>query len=324
MENLTNLKSIFHSKRANIYYLEMCRVMQKDGRVLYLTESKEDNHYWNIPIANTTVIMLGTGTSITQAAMRMLASAGVLVGFCGGGGTPLFMGAEIEWLTPQSEYRPTEYIQGWLSFWFEEAKRLQVAKSFQLARLDYITKIWQKDRDLQHEGFYIDDADINSALVSYRNKIPHSTRVGDLLLLEAVLTKQLYKISAKRCGMSGFVREHDSLDSANIFLNHGNYLAYGLAATTLWVLGIPHGFAVMHGKTRRGALVFDIADLVKDALVLPLAFICAKEKANEQEFRQQILQKFTDHKALDFMFDQVKSQALSTHQADKPVEESFS
>ena len=65
--------------------------------------------------------MLGTGTSITQAAMRMLASAGVLVGFTGGGGTPLFMGCEIEWMTPQSEYRPTEYMQGWMQFWFDDS-----------------------------------------------------------------------------------------------------------------------------------------------------------------------------------------------------------
>lgn len=28
------LKAIMHSKRANIYYLEKCRVMQKDGRVV--------------------------------------------------------------------------------------------------------------------------------------------------------------------------------------------------------------------------------------------------------------------------------------------------
>ena len=105
-------------------------------------------------------------------------------------------------------------------------------------------------------------------------------------------------------------------DLANDFLNHGNYLAYGLAATTLWVLGIPHGFAVMHGKTRRGALVFDVADLIKDAVVLPYAFICAKEKMTEQEFRQQILQKFTEHKCLDFMFDQVKAQACKNHDVD--------
>jgi CRISPR-associated protein Cas1 len=66
----------------------------------------------------------------------------------------------------------------------------------------------------------------------------------------------------------------------------------------------------MHGKTRRGALVFDIADLIKDAIILPWAFICAKEKATEQEYRQQCLQAFTDHKALEFMFDQVKAIAL--------------
>lgn len=306
--NPSDLKAILHSKRANLYYLEYCRVMQKDGRVLYLTEEKNQNQYWNIPIANTTVILLGTGTSITNAAMRMLCSAGVLVGFCGGGGTPLFSGAEIEWLTPQSEYRPTEYVQGWLSFWFDEAKRLEVAKAFQHSRLDYIQQVWAKDRDLRTEGFHLDDQDIQNALQGYRNKIPRMTKVADLLLAEAQTTKQLYKIAATRCQMS-FERNPEQGDLANDFLNHGNYLAYGLAATTLWVLGIPHGFAVMHGKTRRGALVFDVADLVKDAVVLPYAFLCAKEGMKEQEFRQQILQKFTEHKCLDFMFEQVKAQA---------------
>ena len=250
----SELKAILHSKRANIYYLEYCRVLQKDGRVLYLTETKKDNLYWNIPIANTTVILLGTGTSITQAAMRMLASCGVLVGFCGGGGTPLLMANEIEWLSPQSEYRPTEYVQGWMSFWFDEQKRLIAAKYFQQERMNFIRKVWTNDRE--------------------------------------------------------FTRERDATDKANCFLNHGNYLAYGLAASCLWVLGIPHGFAVMHGKTRRGALVFDVADLIKDALILPLAFICASENATEQEFRTQCIQIFTKHKALDFMFETVKEVAL--------------
>ena len=63
-------------------------------------------------------------------------------------------------------------------------------------------------------------------------------------------------------------------------------------------------------KRAGGALVFDVADLIKDALVLPWAFICAKENATEQEFRQQCLQAFTDHKALDMMFNQVKVLAL--------------
>ena len=320
MEQLTDLKAILHSKRANIYYLDKCRVMQKDGRVLYLTEEKNENQYWNIPIANTTCLLLGTGTSITQAAMRMFAQAGVLVGFCGGGGTPLIMATEIEWLSPQSEYRPTEYLQGWMSFWFDDNKRLQAAKQFQVARIQYLKQLWSKDRDLQNEGFDSNTPEINNALDGFSNKIQTANKVGELLQTEALLTKRLYKIAATNTKHGEFVRERDATDTANEFLNHGNYLAYGLAATTLWVLGIPHGFAVMHGKTRRGALVFDIADLIKDALILPWAFICAKEGATEQEFRQQCLQNFTQHKALDFMFDQVKTVSLKDDWEVKTVQ----
>jgi CRISPR-associated protein Cas1 len=306
----SDLKTILHSKRANLYYLEYCRVMQKDGRILYLTEAKSENQYFNIPIANTTVLLLGNGTSITQAAVRMLAQAGVLLGFAGGGGTPLYMGNDIEWMTPQSEYRPTEYIQGWMSFWFDDEKRLQAAKQFQAARIEYLLRVWGKDRDLSSEGFTADNTDIKTALNRFNTRTDLAVKPSELLLTEAQLTKVLYKFASQNTGVSDFSRQHQSTDKANDFLNHGNYLAYGLAACTLWVLGIPHGFAVMHGKTRRGALVFDIADLIKDAIVLPWAFICAKENTTEQEFRQQVLQKFTDHKSLDFMFEQVKKVAL--------------
>ncbi len=306
----SDLKTILHSKRANMYYLEHCRVMQKDGRVLYLTESKKDNLYFNIPIANTTVILLGTGTSITQAAVRMLTQAGVLIGFCGGGGTPLYMGNEIEWFTPQSEYRPTEYLQGWLSFWFDKDQRLFAAKALQRARINYLRKVWHKDRELKLAGFDSSDPAISTALDANEAQIESASETTYLLSSEAQLTKHLYKIAVRHTKMTGFIRQHEATDLANGFLNHGNYLAYGLAASALWVLGIPHGFAVMHGKTRRGALVFDIADLVKDAVVLPWAFICAQENATEQEFRQQCLQAFTDHKALDAMFDQIKAIAL--------------
>ena len=280
--------------------------MQKDGRVLYLTEGKKEHSYYNIPIANTTVLLLGTGTSITQAAMRMLSQAGVLVGFCGGGGTPLHMATEVEWLSPQNEYRPTEYLQDWMSFWFDNERRLAVAKEFQRKRIDYLKIVWQRDRELKSEGFSVVDTAIETALDIFEKRTQNVSSTSDLLSTEAQLTKKLYKYASNAVNIEGFKRIHQSSDSANDFLNHGNYLAYGLAASCLWVLGIPHGFAVLHGKTRRGALVFDVADLIKDAIVLPWAFICAKEKATEQEFRQQVLQKFTEQKALDFMFETAK------------------
>lgn len=290
--------------------------MQKDGRVLFLTEAQKENQYWNIPIANTTCLMLGIGTSITQAAIRMLASAGVLVGFCGSGGTPLLMASEVEWLTPQSEYRPTEYVQGWLKFWFEDDRRLEAARYFQRARISFLQNVWTRDRELNRSGFDSARAEIERALKGFERKVLQADHTGALLQTEALLTKNLYKHAANSTGYENFTRSREAEDLANAFLNHGNYLAYGLAATTLWVLGIPHGFAVMHGKTRRGALVFDVADLIKDALVLPWAFICAEEGATEQEFRQQCLQAFTDHKALDFMFNQVKHVALNIDQLE--------
>lgn len=307
----SELKTILHSKRANIYYLEHCRVMQKDGRVLYLTESDKENLYYNIPVANTTSILLGTGTSITQAAMRMLSQAGVLVGFCGGGGTPLLMGTQIEWFTPQSEYRPTEYVQGWLSWWWDEHKRLKMAKQLQINRLDFLRQVWQRDKEFKHYGFDSQNSKIINLLNSYQQQITQQNSVNHLLTLEGRMTRELYRVASINTNNAEFSRDYEGTDKANAFLNHGNYLAYGLGATTAWVLGIPHGFAVMHGKTRRGALVFDIADMIKDAIVLPLAFICAKENAKEQEFRQECLNYFTTYKALDFMFDVIKEMALN-------------
>ena len=80
----------------------------------------------------------------------------------------------------------------------------------------------------------------------------------------------------------------------------------GLAATTLWVLGIPHGFAVMHGKTRRGALVFDVADLFKDAIVMPSAFLLGSKNKSDQDFRYWLIDSCYQENLLDKLFDTFK------------------
>jgi CRISPR-associated protein Cas1 len=285
--------------------------MVKDGIVTYLTENQKDKQYFNIPIANTTVLLLGTGTSITQSAVRMLVSAAVIIGFSGGGGTPLLASNEVEWICPQSEYRPTEYMQSFLSFWYDEEIRLRKAKILQNKRIEFIKDVWRRNKELKKYGFYIDDNDIKAILNKTKNEIDSAQNLQKLLSTEGLFVKEIYRILSKRFNIENFKRENDNpKDKTNRFLNHGNYLAYGLAATTLWVLGLPHGFALMHGKTRRGGLVFDVADLVKDAIVLPYAFISSSENQKEQQFRDGCIQLLHENKALDFMFEAVQEISL--------------
>jgi CRISP-associated protein Cas1 len=317
----SDMKTILHSKRANLYYLEHCRVLVNGGRVEYVTEEGKESLYWNIPIANTTSILLGTGTSITQAAMRELAKAGVLVGFCGGGGVPLFSGNEVQidvsWLLPQSEYRPTEYLQKWVGFWFDEGKRVSAAKTFQTIRLEYIEHYWLNSRKRKDEVFDISSTQLKSLLQGTKEKLKNCYSVNDILAQEAMLTKSLYKIASKSVNYGEFTRSKrgGGVDSANRFLDHGNYLAYGLAATALWVLGLPHGLAILHGKTRRGGLVFDVADLIKDALVLPQAFISAMAADEAQEFRTKCIENFNHAESLDLMIDSIKNVIMQFEEA---------
>lgn len=313
----SDLKTILHSKRANIYYLEKCRVQVNGGRVEYVTSEGKESFYWNIPIANTTALMLGMGTSVTQAAMREFAHAGVMVGFCGTDGTPLYSANEVDvdvsWLSPQSEYRPTEYLQHWVSFWFDESQRLEAAKRFQRIRLAQIEKRWLSTQMQRESAFQPDPQALRTLLTQASDSMSQAKDHTLLMLAEAKLTKVLYKTASQAVGYGDFTRAKrgGGIDMANRFLDQGNYLAYGLAAVAAWVTGVPHGLAVMHGKTRRGGLVFDLADLIKDALVMPQAFIAAMAGEDTQEFRQRCINVFQQADALDIMITSLQETAQS-------------
>ena len=97
-------KPLMLSKRACVFYLEKVQVVLKDDRVVYLTNSLQPvEYFYNIPEKNTAFLLLGKGSSITDAAARRLAESNVMVGFCGSGGSPLFSALDLTFLAPQSE-----------------------------------------------------------------------------------------------------------------------------------------------------------------------------------------------------------------------------
>jgi len=284
--------------------------MQKDDRVVYFTNTdSEVERFFNIPERNTAFLLLGKGTSITDAAARKLAASNVVVGFVGNGGSPLFSMIDHAFLVPMSEYRPTEYMQAWMQMWLDETTRLAVAKYMQTKRINWTTKAWDSNSDLKAKGIAISD----SMAEEFVGKTGLAANTASLMAIEAEWAKKIYKLLARGYELGDFKREEgkgsrDTVeDVVNSFIDHGNYIAYGYAATSLNALGISYALPVMHGKTRRGALVFDVADLMKDAIVLPLAFASAHQGLRDQEFRDALIESCMDGEVMDRLIQTIQN-----------------
>ncbi len=303
MDEARRSSAVIMSKRANVFYLEHAKVMQDDDRIVYLTDTRQNvEQMFNIPDKNTSLLMLGKGTSITDAAARKLAESNVMLAFCGSGGSPLFSSIDMMFMPPQDEYRPTEYAQAWIVKWMDEEQRLETARQFLRKRIQLAISAWKKlDMDVPEsiaEGFRVDMDGCQTAT--------------QLLSAEATWAKRLYALLAKRFRLP-FTREEGKrasesvADRVNGFLDHGNYIAYGYAAVVLHTLGIPFAFPVLHGKTRRGALVFDVADIIKDALVMPLAFQFGMDsRKKDSAFRAELIAKAQEMEVMDILFDTIK------------------
>lgn len=300
-------QAVMLSKRANVFYLEHAKVVLLDDRIVYLVQDfanrGEPQPFFNIPERNTAFLLLGKGTSITDAAARRLAESNVMLGFCGSGGSPLFGAVDISFLSPQSEYRPTEYMQKWMKIWLDDDARLSAAKSFLSERIELTVRVWGSEQALLKAGIVIP-----VHLVSgFKSEIVSATSTQQLLLSEARWAKALYALIARALKFE-FVREEGARktetrgDIANSLLDHGNYIAYGYAAVVLCGLGISFALPVLHGKTRRGALVFDLADLVKDAYVMPLAFLSARSGDRTKDFRANLIERCQEDEVLDHLF----------------------
>ena len=287
--------NIMPSKRTGMYYLEHCRIAQVDEKLTYSQAQKGVTQFFSIPVANTNVILMGSGTSITQAAMRLMSEHGVMLASVGGGGTPLF-------LASQSEYRENKYFFAYLKKWQDQKQRLQMARDFQQYRMEFVAKQWKR----------LGIADNNKILASndtFENNLPKAKNVKSLMGYEGDYAKKLYAILAAELKLKQFTRQagkKDETDLFNSYLDHANYLAYGLASVALWVLGLPHQLAVSHGATRRGAFVFDVADIIKDGIIMPIAMTAASEEMPRNKMRKKCIQELHKSKALDYLFAKLK------------------
>jgi len=309
-------KSIMLSKRGFIFLIEHARVKVENGTLVYLKAENGTYRGYNIPHFNTSIVMIGEGSSITRDAAALISDSGTLLMFVGGGGSPVHSSTDLSFsiASPSIEYRPTQYMQKWASIFFNDNYRLVAAKHFMHLRIENILYFYSKIDFIKETGVQLSEKD--SEIIKYREKINTANNENELLLSEAWFTKLLYSKFAKSIKLNHFVREQsknsdeNDMDIINGFLDHGNYIMYGLGSVTLHGLGISYAFPLLHGKTRRGALVFDVADLVKDSICLPLAFYSALNGDKDKDFRMKLIDTINKYKILDKLFEQVKATAL--------------
>lgn len=306
--------------REGALYLERARILVEGGRIVYHIADDEYRREYNIPHVNLAVLFIGQGTSITQDAMRLLGEEGVYLAVTGTGGTPLHVGA-------LTAYTATRHFRDMLPVYLDEALSLQAAKTVMRDRAERMRKIGVA-LTTRHMALR-DPTPLTKICESFEGRIEPVTSIQELLGVEGQFSKACYKFFANTSGLSKkgeFRRDagtgerdeglpKDDFRLVNRLIDHGNYLAYGLAGSALWALGIPPHMSIFHGKTRAGGLVFDLADSFKDALVLPIAFAAVrnrKEEDPEKVFRGRLITAFDDRKVLAAAIETVGRMIAST------------
>lgn len=285
---------ILQSHKNQVSYFEHSKIVKTDDKVAYTKDYKSKEFYFAIPYGNVAVILLGPGTSITQAAMHHLASEGVMVAFTGGAGFPIFCGS-------LSEYRPTKYCQEWLISWQNLAWRLETAKDFQRKRMELVQDFWPQ----LLKGYNI-EPQLDKISDTFAMGLYKANSKEEILGYEANYAKSLYQLLSKAFEQEFKRKPGKKEDTVNELIDSHNYYAYAIAGTVLWVLGIPHSFPVLHGDTRRGALVFDLADIIKDAYLLPLAFLSVKNEIAKENHKKECIKTLNLEKTMAVLFNEVK------------------
>lgn len=98
--------------------------------------------------------------------------------------------------------------------------------------------------------------------------------------IEGTLVRKLYASEAKRQKIAPWKRDTRSDDNVNRALNVANGILYGLCASLVGALSMSPALGIIHRGNDR-AFIFDLADLYKPSVGIPIAFSMANEDPDE-------------------------------------------
>jgi len=230
--------------RWSYLYLEMGRLdVDADGLVFH-----QGNSYIPVPIDQLSVVMLGPGSTVTHAAVKSLSRNNCLLAWTGQDGVRLYAAST------GGTYSARRLIQQ-AKLASDEAKRLEVA--------------WRMYR------------------FRFKETLPPALSLESIRGMEGIRVRRAYAEASEKYGVPWKGRRYDQNDwnkgdPVNRALSAANACLYGVCHAAILSAGYSSGLGFIHtGKML--SFVYDIADLYKTELTVPVAFQVTVENPPDLE-----------------------------------------
>jgi len=243
-------------------YIEHAIVERKDSSIEFIQKAGRTQ----APVAALCVLMLGPGTSISHAAIKVLAESGCLVVWTGEDATRC-------------------YAQGL----GETRKGYHLLRQAELCsdpglRLGVIRRMYQK---------------------RFPGPLPADLTLEQIRGMEGARVRSAYYQASKTYGVPWHGRRYDRgnwsrADPINRALSAANALLNGICHAAIVSGGYSPGLGFIH-TGRQTSFVYDIADLYKAEISIPLAFQTAAESEEHVDgrVRKACRQRFKDVRLLE-------------------------
>jgi len=230
-------------------YLEHVRIEQDEKSIaFYDAEGKTP-----VPAAGLSVLMLGPGTNITHAAIRALADNNCLVIWCGEQNVRFYAFGMGGTRSARGILRQAQLLA-------DEQERLEVVKRMYRMR--------------------------------FREDLPPHLTIKELRGREGIRVRTAYARASQQTGIPWHGRSYNradwrSADPVNRSLSAANSCLYGLCHAAILSAGYSPALGFIH-TGKQLSFVYDIADLYKVDVTIPVAFQAAKEEDSELERRVRL------------------------------------
>lgn len=242
-----NLRSLArYTDSLSHVYLEHAVIEQEDHSIAAFTPDGRIT----LPAANLSSVVLGPGTRITHAAIKVLADCGAVITWAGTDGL-------LFYACGQAKTRLSQGIEVQARYWADPALHLQVVR-----------RMYQ---------------------IRFQETLPATLTLQQIRGKEGVRVRDTYQQLAKTHGVVWNGRQYDrsswdSADPVNQALSAANAALYAIVLAALHSLGYSPSLGFVH-TGKQLSFVYDVADLVKTETSIPAAFEAAVAGAAQVESR---------------------------------------